>query len=192
MRRTKGVLFLVLALPLLLASCSRGKEERHRIAVVNDAPIYLDDFHREVAIAAERDPAFSVNQGSLKAALDKMVEKRLIIQEAKKRGITEDERFIVTIKAFWEQTLIQRLMEELNSELSAKIYVTDEEVRRHYERMGVRVTLMTVRSISEAEAVKVKALMEGGKPVEGAEELGPLFLEDIGPSSPLKGPFALP
>lgn len=191
MTMRKNAVLVFFAILVLFAACSKEKEERHKIAVVNDAPIYLDDFHKEIAIASQRDPAFSVTSGSLKATLDKMIEKRLLIQQANEKGITEDKRFIEAIKTFWEQTLIQRLMEELSAELAEKIYVTDDEVNRHYERMKSRITVSTVRSADESKALKVKAILEDGQSVPGAELLGPFLLEDIQPSNPIYNAFDL-
>ena len=103
-----------------------------------------------------------------------------------KKGLSEDERFLESIKSFWEQTLIRELIDSKNREWADKLIVTDEEVRSRYSMMSSRVTLRVIKAddAKEAEAALSAVSAKG-------ELLGPLFVEDLNHSDPLLAAFAM-
>lgn len=127
------------------------------VAVVNDDVITLSEL-TEMALSLNPTSTQPMNDREL---LDKMIEQKLFEQEAEKRGITvseaeldasiegvkqrynlNDEQMAEVLKkqgltpeafrAQWKaQTLGNKLLE---SQLKNKIVVTDDEIRRYYER----------------------------------------------------------
>lgn len=178
---------LVPIIAALLFSCSGPKDDKgEEVASVNGSPIYMKDFMKEVQTASQRYPDKKLTDERLEEILHTMVDRKLLIDEAVKKGLSEEERFLESIKSFWEQTLIRELIESKNREWADRLLVTDEEVKSHYALMRSRVTLRVIKAddMKEAEAALPSISTEG-------ELLGPLFVEDLSHSDPLLAAFAM-
>lgn len=172
---------------MLLFSCGGPKDDKGgEVASVNGSPIYMKDFMKEVRAASKRDPDMKLTEERLEDILHTMVDRKLLIDEAVKKGLSQDERFLESIKSFWEHTLIRELIESKNREWADKLIVTDEEVKSRHALMQNRVTLRVIKAhdMKEAEAA-LPALSTEGEP------MGPLFVEDLRPSDPLLAAFAM-
>jgi len=180
----------VLVAPIGCADNGRPQEEP-RIASINDTPILLRDFEREVTTATRRDPTIRITEDSLAALLDSMVERKLLIQEAVAMGLSENERFLATIKAYWEQTLIRELIDSKTAEWADKTFVTDDEVHSYYRLMGTRVTVRSVNTSTAAEAESARLAMSEGGRLRAEQTMGPFSSADIPPSNPLHAAFDL-
>jgi hypothetical protein len=110
------------------------------------------------------------------------------IQEAVKKGITKDERFVETIKTFWEQTLIRELLNAKNKEWAERLYVREDEIRKEYERMLYRPRLSFVKAETKKAADEIAITMQSGKHPVGEETIGPLFYDDV-KNSPFANAF---
>lgn len=186
----KSLLAAVLvAASLTLASCADKEPRGREIARVGDSPITVKDFQKEVTVAARRDPTLKLTPESLSELLDSMIDRKLLIQQAVERGITEDERFIETIKAYWEQTLIRELIDARMRDWSEKIFVTEEEARSHYRRMSSKVTVRVAHASTRQEARAMADVMLSGGLADGEDQVGPLFADDIPLTSPLYESF---
>ncbi|MCC6544531.1 MAG: SurA N-terminal domain-containing protein [Nitrospirae bacterium] len=127
------IILSVLLIPVL-TSCGQ-KQHKDEVAVVNGSPVSLQEFQRELAIYANRNPDFKLNAKSVEEHLNMVIDKQLMIQEAMKMGLAEDKRFLETIKSFWEQTLIRELIEVRSREWSGKLIVTEDEILAYYQNM---------------------------------------------------------
>jgi len=185
-------IFLFTLILTLSSACSRETERQKKVAIVNGAPIFLKDYREEVALVSRNNPAFKVNPASLEGQLETMIDKKLMIQEAVKRGLSDDERFIKSIKRFWEQTLIRELIGVKNDEWADRLFVTDDEVHGHYERMGYRLTLNVATAGSEEAAKAILADRVNTKSGSGVERVGPLLLDDVKTGSHIYRAFTLP
>ena len=173
------VLFVILSVILIpvIASCGGQKQHKDAVATVNGAPVPMQEFQRELAIYANRNPDFKLNAGSVEEHLNMVIDKQLMIQEAMKMGLAEDERFLETIKRFWEQTLIRELIDARSREWSGKLFVTEDEILGYYQEIKPGLTakplLKDVREeirLSLLEQKKQKAMEEWLKEVrKGAE-----------------------
>lgn len=188
----KHVLAAVMALVLFLPACSRKKDEK-KIATVNNTPIFLKDFRREVRIASQRDPSVKKDPKALESHLNSMIDRRLMIDEAVQKGLSEDERFIESIKIFWEQTLLRGIIDEKTREWSEKLKATDQEIQGYYGRMSYRVTFRVVNSGTEAKAAEAIKAMAGKALNKGAgyEVTAPLLVEDVKYDGPFYAAFQL-
>lgn len=176
---------------MLLSSCGRDALKEKEIATVNDAPVLLKDFKREVSLAKMRDPSLKINPQTLEDQLETLLEKKLMVQYAIKKGLSEDEHFLDTIKTFWEQTLVRQLIDAKTREWSERLAVTDEEARKHFERMGQRVTFRIISTKTEEEAKGAMERVLRGEIPEGAKEAGPFLIENIQFNNPLHDAFDL-
>lgn len=178
---------LVPVIAALLFSCSGPEDDKgEEVASVNGSPIFMKEFMKEVRTASSRYPGKKLTEERLEEILHSMVDRKLLIDEAVKKGLSEDERFLESIKSFWEQTLIRELIESKSREWADKLLVTDEEVRSRHSLMSSRVTLRVIKAddLKKAEAALPAVSTEG-------ELLGPLFVEDLNQSDPLFAAFAM-
>ena len=185
----KGVLIrrLLLLAVLALLACSCGKAEQEKVvATVNGAHITTAELQHAAAGYGKNN---QVTRHTVEDQLHLMIEHKLLIQEAVKMGLNEDKRFTETIKAFWEQTIIRNLMETKTEELSSKIFVTDQEIAKEYEKMKCRPRIRAVRGARTKEAAdEIVRQMQSGNRVTGEEIIGPMFYEDV-KGSPLVNAF---
>lgn len=170
---------IIFILALFITSCGRDKQQSESIATVNNAPVLLKEFQKEISIQSKKDPTFKITSKTLQEQLDTMIDKKLMIQEAMKMGLAENERFVDTIKTFWEQTLIRELIDAKMKEWADRIFVTDEEVQKTYQRMQYAPTVKLVKAEDKARAEDTKQRMLKGENITGEETIGPLSSEDI-------------
>jgi len=130
-------LFVVLSVALIsiITSCGGQKQNEEAVATVNGAPVLLKEFQKDLAIYANRNPDFKLDTQSVEDHLDMFIDKQLMIQEATKMGLAKDDRFLETIKRFWEQTLIRELIDAKSSEWRDKLFVTEDEIQSHYQEI---------------------------------------------------------
>src|SRR3989304_55090 len=91
-KRSK-VLFVILSVLLIPVFTSCGGQEQHKdaVATVNGAAVPLQEFKKELAIYANRNPGFKLNTESVEEHLNMFIDKQIMIQEATKMGLAEDE-----------------------------------------------------------------------------------------------------
>ena len=172
---------------MLLFSCSAGKEDKgEEVASVNGAPIYMREFMKEVKMTSRREPGVKLTEERLEEILHTMVDKKLLIDEAVKAGLSQDEHFLESIKSFWEQTLIRELIDKKNREWADKLIVTDDEVRQRHLLMQNKITLRVIKThdMKGAEAALSELAVRGVL-------MGPFFIEDIRPKDPLFAAFGM-
>lgn len=169
---------LLFILILFITACGGDKQKIEAIATVNDAPIPLKEFQKEISIQSRRNPSFKITSQTLENHLDTTIDKKLMIQEAMKMGLSEREQFVETIKTFWEQTLIRELIDVKSKEWADRIFVTEDEIEKQYQRMQYAPTLKIVKTEEKEKAEDVRLKMLKGEQITGEETIGPLFSED--------------
>lgn len=163
----------------IIIACGKSTSQQENIASVNDSPISVKEFQKEVSILTKRNPAFKVTPQALEEQLGTLIDKKLLLQEAMKKGLPEDPHFAETIKTFWEQTLIRELLEQKAREWGDRVFITEEEINRQYERMKYLPVIRLVKAENREKAEEAMGRMLKGLRVEGEETVGPLSIEDI-------------
>ncbi|MBI5887873.1 MAG: peptidyl-prolyl cis-trans isomerase [Deltaproteobacteria bacterium] len=169
-----------------LSSCGPSSKEKS-VGSVNDRPILMKDFKKEIALISRRDPTFRGNPKALEDQLGRIIDRRLMIQEAVERGMTQDENFIETIKVFWEQTLIRQLIDAKTKEWSGRLAVSDAEAMAYYGRMNYRLTFKLAKAPSLERAGEAARFMAAGTGNGRYEVIGPVLFEDMPSAGPLEG-----
>lgn len=167
---------------MFISACGGEKNRDQAVASVNKSPILLKEFQKELVVNSRRDHAFKLNSRVIEEELELMIDKKLMIQEATRMGLAEDERFIETIRTFWEQTLIRDLIEEKSKEWNDKLFVTEEEIQEQYNRLQYKLTLRLVEVRDKEDVEAIKHTMSGGGSIKGEEIIGPLTYETAGMS----------
>jgi len=171
-----GAVSLLLVVAFLYG-CGRKAQEKDRVvATVNGEPVHVKDVNRALALNLKRDPMFKVTPQTLQDQVDVLVDKKLLIQEALDRKLDQTDRFVNTIKTFWEQTLIRDLMAHKDGEISGSVSVNNKEIKDYYGKLSHRKTFKVLRS-------KDKGLIErsaGMKPdsIEWDGTIGPISYGD--------------
>ena len=103
-------------------------------AFVNKEPIFVSEINKNIAIKVRQDPLFKVTSEAQEEQLDMLIDKKLIIQEAIDRGLAREEKFVNSIKNFWEQTLVRDFIDYKKREFAQNLYVTATEISDYYDR----------------------------------------------------------
>jgi len=176
----KKILTLFVGLSLFsiwLSGCGNNPEKRGKvIATINNEPIFVKEFNAALALTRKRDPLYKVTPQTLKEHVDLLIDKRLLIQEAKKLDLDQADRFINTIQTFWEQTLIRDLVAKKHKEFDKTVSVTDDEIRDYYNNMAYRITYKVVRNDDRS----VIDYIARGDPegIAWDREVGPIGFDD--------------
>lgn len=183
--------YIFMAACLLLCGCSRSANtEKDIVAYVNKDPISRPELMRDIALKAKFDPQFRLTPDSEAQILDSMIDRKLIIQNAMKKGLAREERFVSTIKAIWEHTLIRDFIDYKKRQMQDYLFATDEEVKRYYDNMSVKAAFRIFRSRDARAADEAyEAFLKDGD-TSRWQALGPVSYEDI-ESAPLIEAFEL-
>ena len=175
---------------LFTQGCAKPKAPTGRVvARVNNDPIYASDLKRKLALKVKSDPLFKITPYTLENEIDNIINKRLLVQEAQKLELDGTERFINTIKAFWEQTLIRDLVNAKDKEFEDKITVTESEIKDYYRKLGQKATFKIIRRKDKSQLEKLLSIEKDL--IAWEEVIGPVGYEEIN-SSVLQGAFELP
>lgn len=133
----KGLLILlILSLSFLLLCCSQEQTvKKEALAKINDYVLTLKEFEDQLAAELEFDKDFKLTKKAKQEFLDQIIQKELLIQEAKKLQMDTRKKFIMTIERYWKSTLIRDLMESKGNEFSQRTYVSQEEIENRYEEI---------------------------------------------------------
>ena len=138
LKALKSVTLLILSVSLvLLSACSRcdSLDKKEVVAYVNREPIFESELRLDIALTAKQNPSFKLTREAENEVLNNIINRKLLIQEATKKGLEREPRFANTIKRFWEQTLIRDFVDYKEKEFQDYLYVTDDEVNNYYENL---------------------------------------------------------
>ncbi len=146
---------LILSLTLALAACGRRNKT---LATVGSSKITLGEF--EDAYQPPMIPGDSA--ATLKGKtdlLDRMVEQKLLVNEAQSRGLDKDPKLVQDLEELKKNILLQELYRD---EILNKAKPSDSEIKNFYKRLGKEVKASHILVKTEEEAKKIaKALKEG-------------------------------
>lgn len=135
MRKTFYFLFTWILLLSVPCCTEQNKEDGEVLARINDYELTKGEFESLLVSDLEFEPDFKLTKEARELFLDQLIQKELLIQEAKRLRLDTEEKFIKAIERYWEATLIKELMDLKGKELNKRTYVTQEEVEVRYEEM---------------------------------------------------------
>jgi hypothetical protein len=127
-------LFLVLVL-FVLPACSDSPEQEDVVANVNDYELTLSEFETALQDELKMESDYKISLEGKREFLSSLMRREVLIQEAKRRNLDQQEDFVRTIERYWESTLIRNLMQEQGRDIAERVVVTEEEVRDRYEEL---------------------------------------------------------
>lgn len=186
---SRNFLTLLILGIFIFSGCAKVKPSEKVVATVNGEPIYLKDFKRELALRVKQNPSFKITPTTMNEMMDIMIDKKLIMQEAMKKNLAEEQRFVDTIQAFWEQTLIRDFIDYKNRESENIIYVTNREIRDYYEKLKTRTTFNIANRMQRQDIEMLMEKLKGGETIEWDAAVS-LSYEEV-PSEALSKAFEL-
>jgi hypothetical protein len=127
---------VILALGLFVIGCGgKQAEEKEVLARINDYELSLEEFEYQLVREMEMDEGFKLTRDAKSAFLEQIIQKELLIQEAKRLKLDRRKEFTEAIERYWESTLIRDLMALKGNEVVRRASVTQEEIQSRYERM---------------------------------------------------------
>jgi hypothetical protein len=133
--KSKILLPLFFLFFLMLSCCSNDAPDKKVISRINDFELTLDEFQNQLAMELELDEDFKLTHETRKQFLEEIIRKELLIQEAKRKKLDQQKKFIQTIEQYWESTLIRNLIDLKSEEINKKVVVSEEEIKLHYDQM---------------------------------------------------------
>ena len=175
--------FVIIALIAFVGCDNRkpGISDGKVVAYVNKEPVFAAEVDRGIAIKARHDPLFKVTPKAKKEQLDTTIDKKLFIQEAVKAGLTRDEKFVNTIKTFWEQTLVRDFIDYKRKDFASYLFVTEDEIKNYYAHLGRRVNFRVWKDADKAVIEKIYEQIKAGvaEGLPAAESVGPVSYSEI-------------
>ena len=137
------IIFIVTAFAYKYGPKTSPPQRDDTAIIINDRYITKEEFQRLYKSGSPhlRDKREFINS---------LIEKELLIQEARKMKIDQEEPFRASIQNFYEQSLIKILMDRKFS--SPEIVVDDKEVNRYISMIGKRLHLTILSYRTERDA----------------------------------------
>jgi peptidyl-prolyl cis-trans isomerase C len=150
---------------LLLTSCKPPPEEGV-LAFVNGRQITQTEFDARWGELAEATKARYLKEGGKRLFLDELITRELLMQEARKLGLDQNDTIRDRAQRYREQLILDELLKD---RIKAKVELTKEELDAFYEQhahelltpLKVNVSLMLLPNISAAKDLE-KQVNQGG------------------------------
>lgn len=124
---------IILFLACLQLNCTQKPENSETVAQINSYYMSVDDFKEDLrSLSLYRPQSIKTYEGRLNA-LNDIIEKELLLQEAQNLNLDKDEKFRKTIENYWKQTLLIMLIEQKAKEISNQVFVYDNEIQAYYQ-----------------------------------------------------------
>lgn len=152
----KVFICFVLCLIILQYGCSQENSRKGKtIAEINNYSLGLAEFESKLESELEMDDDYKMtDQGKIKF-LNELIDKEILIQEAKKLKLDQQQNFIRAMEKYWESTLIRDLLVSKGEEIAADIKVSNEEIVTRY-----RLLLQTDEQMPPLEDIRTQLAEE--------------------------------
>ncbi|MDA8098750.1 MAG: hypothetical protein M0042_03925 [Nitrospiraceae bacterium] len=164
------------AIVILSLSCQPRSPENRVVAQVNGDRITLAELREEIALYRDQHQGEPETESAADDHLKSIIERRLMLQEAAKEAIPPPAGASGRSR---ERMLISQLVRTKTGEWESRIVATEEDIRRHYDRLRFDVMVTVAHAKDLATAENIAEQMRLGKPVPDSEILGPLFYESV-------------
>jgi len=88
----------------------------------------FEDYFNEVNI-------YGAGKEAKEKILENLISKKLILQEAEKRGLYKSEEFLKRLQGYYEQLLFNEIVDIKSQEVGSKVKISDREVKQRYSVM---------------------------------------------------------
>jgi peptidyl-prolyl cis-trans isomerase C len=162
---TGGLLLFAYCSLLFLVGCAPFFQKERILAVVDGKPITEGDLKYSLNISHRREDLSSAGALNLPQYVQKLVDDRLIIDEARRSGMDQYPEVKEAVQAYILRESVVRLYDE---EIAQKVSVTEKDIEDYYKKNYELFTLGLIELQSEEEAGKILERLRKG---ENFEEL---------------------
>ncbi len=148
------LLFLILLMVVIFYIKSQKKvvENKNVVAMVGNTPITKEMLDRELIFYQTIDPNFKITKKSMVKVLNNMINKYILIEEAKREKIDTSPEFLDKMRNYWEETLIQLLYKRVNKNFL--IVVSEDEIKDFYRIKSLRIEAYVSTFFTKSDAEK--------------------------------------
>ncbi len=164
--KVRRLFLLVILSTLVGCSGSHDNDMGDVAATINDFKLSKKEFQLQLVKELEYDDTYKATAKAKKDFLKTIIQKELLTQEAKKRGLDRDEKFIAAIEKYWQATLIKHLMETKNKEIRHMVSVSDKDVQQMYEEQKSLNSKLPPFSDVEADITRAALEKKRGQVIE--------------------------
>lgn len=167
MRHYFGILIIILAMSLSIGTIGNASDKdlpivggKKTVASVNGEPITLDEFNRELATIHQGiGEDQKAEKEKISGLLKRLINTRLIIQEARRMGLDELKELKERVDVFARQTLRDELIERQVKNIKPD----EKEVERLYREAIKEWKIKSVLFEKEEDAKAMEDALKGGK-----------------------------
>ncbi len=146
-----SLLFLIVIIFSIKSQEGFNKNE-DVVAMVGSTPITRKMLYRELIFYQTIDPNFKITKKSMTKVLNNMINKYILIEEAKREKIDTSPEFLDKMRNYWEETLIQLLYKRVNK--SFLIVVSEDEIKDFYRIKSLRIEAYVSTFFTKSDAEK--------------------------------------
>ena len=154
--------FLLLALCSLLVfvvGCASLQQQEDVLAIVNGEPITEGDLKYSLSISHRREDLSSAGPLNLSHFIQKLIDDRLIIQEARRMGAEDYPEIQQALQAYILRESVVRLHDE---EIVRKVTVTEEDIKSYYKKNHERISLGIIEVGTEENGHEIVEQLKKG------------------------------
>ncbi len=130
-----------------LIGCASLQQQGSVLAVVNGEPITEEDLKYSLTIAHRKEDLSSAGELNLTQYIQKLVDDKLIVQEAQRMGMEDYPEIQQAVQAYILRESVVRLY---NEEVVSKVEITEEDINNYYKKNYERV-LLGIIEVDSAE-----------------------------------------
>lgn len=123
---------LFLSILIFIMGCNPVPKNKQILAKINNYEITLDEFEEDF-----KESPYGRN-GALESKqdfLNNLINRKLILQDAQKKGLDKDKSFLKMIEKFWEQSLLKLTLDKKTKETAGSAFVSDKEIEEAYQKL---------------------------------------------------------
>ncbi|MEW6067765.1 MAG: peptidyl-prolyl cis-trans isomerase [Nitrospirota bacterium] len=143
----------------VFCGCASLLQKEKVLAVVNGEPLTEEDLKYSLTITHRREDLSSAGAMNLSEHVGKMVDDRLIIEDARRSGMDKYPEIQQAIQTYILRESVIRLHDE---EIVQKVSVTEKEIKDYYKKNYERFTLGIIEMESEEIAGEVLEKLKKG------------------------------
>lgn len=148
---------------LVFSNCASVQKQENTLALVDGEPVTKDDLGYSLQVAHRREELSSAKTLDISQYIQKLIDDRLIIQEARRMGLENSPDVQAKIREYIVRESVVRLYDE---EIVVKASVTEESVVNYYKEKYESFTLNVIEAGSEDEAKDILQKLESGEVFE--------------------------
>lgn len=149
---------------LLHTGCATLPKESDILATVDGEPLSREDLAYSIQIAHRRENLSTAHALDINDYLQKLINEKLIIQEARRAGVQDYTEVKKKVNAFLIRESVVRLY---NEEIEQKVTVGEEAVAEYYREKYEKFTMGIIEVGSEKEAASILKQLKGGADFKG-------------------------